>query len=161
VARRAPDPNQSDLFDRVEFFPVRTEQTRMGSTDLKRQVATMMGEAIRTCGMTAPQIAAEMTRVLRDDVVTPAQLYAYTAESRTTHTISIVRWIAFVRATGCTWLWDFMLKEDGLLVLEGEEALLAEATLLELRGQKLIAQARQVRARAPSNPSFRKGQVRA
>lgn len=161
MAKRPPDPNQTDLFDRVEFFPVRTEQTRMGSNDLKRQVATMMGEAIRTCGMTTPQIAAEMSRLLRDEVVTPAQLFAYTAESRTTHTISIVRWVAFIRATGCTWLWDFLIKEDGLLVLDGEEALLAEATLLELRGQRLIAQARQVRARAPSTPSFRKGLVRA
>ena len=149
------DPNQLNLFAPAETFPVRELVAMKPADDLKRQIAVMMGEAIRSCGKTAPQIAAEMTALLVNDTVTTAQLNAYTAQSRLTHTISIVRWQAFVRATGCAWLWDFLIRDEGLLVLQGDEALLAEAMLLELRADQLKAKAKYLRAAAPTEPSFR------
>ncbi len=159
-SRRAPDPNQGDLFETAEYFPVRTPNTLPRALDLKRAFATAMGEAIRSSGKTAPVIAAEMTEILVDDDVTPAQLYAYTSEARTSHTISIVRWIAFVRATGADWLWDFILRNEGLIVLKGDEARLAEATLLELQAKQLLARAKEARDQAPAQVQFRKAQVR-
>lgn len=155
MAKRTPDPAQMNLFAPAETFPVREVVAMKPADDLKRQVAVMMGEAIRSSGKTAPQIAAEMTALLVNDVVTTAQLNAYTAQSRLSHTISVIRFQAFVRATGCTWLWDFLIKDDGLLVLQGEEAMLAEAMLLELRADQLKAKAKYLRASAPLEPSFR------
>ncbi len=153
---RHRDPAQGDLFGGTgQFFPVRTPKDLPRSLDMKREFAVIMGEAIRRSGKTAAEVAAEMTRILGDDVVTTAQLNAYTAESRTSHTISIVRWIAFVRATGSNWPWDFILKNEGLIVLEGAEARLAEVTLLELRAKALLDQAKAVRAAAPVTLQFR------
>ncbi|MCB8835726.1 hypothetical protein LJD42_29715, partial [Escherichia coli] len=51
-----------------------------------------------------------------------ATLDAYTAESKDTHDISLVRFKAFVRATDANWLWDTIVSEDGLTMLEGDEA---------------------------------------
>ncbi|MFD3263360.1 hypothetical protein [Phenylobacterium ferrooxidans] len=150
------DTRTGDLFSAGQYFPVRQPSTLPTSLDLKRAFATAMGEAVRTSGKTVPVIAAEMSEILVDDEVTTAQLYAYTSESRTSHTISIVRWIAFVRATGCDWLWDFILRNEGLIVLKGEEALHAEASLLERQGHELLRRAKQAREAAPLEVQFRK-----
>ncbi|MDA4629885.1 hypothetical protein NZA98_01935, partial [Escherichia coli] len=60
-----------------------------------------------------------------------ATLDAYTAESKDTHDISLVRFKAFVRATDANWLWDTIVSEDGLTMLEGDEARLAEIARLQ------------------------------
>lgn len=160
MAKRSHDPDQGDLFGGVEYFPVRAPSTLRPGLDLKREFAQAMGLAIRESGKTAPVIAALMSDLLVDEVVTTAQLNAYTSEARTTHTISIVRWIAFVRATEQVWLWDWILRREGLAVFEGKEALLAEAALKEKQGRELIAQAKATLARAPMNISFRKPRPR-
>lgn len=156
MAKRSHNPDQGDLFGEGQYFPIRTPSTLKPGLDLKREFATAMGEAIRVSGKTAPVIAALMSELLVDEVVTTAQLNAYTSEARTTHTISIVRWIAFVRATEQVWLWDWMLRREGLAVFEGEEALLAEATILEKQGRELLARATEARRRAPVTVQFRK-----
>lgn len=153
--RPARHPDQADLFDGPAYFPVRAPSELPPALDLKRAFATAMGEAVRVSGLGVPVIAAKMTEILVDDEVTPAQLYAYTSEARTSHTISIVRWIAFVRATGCNWLWDFVLKNEGLIVLQGEEALHAEASLLEKQARDMLQRAKGMRADAPLKPAFR------
>lgn len=150
------DTQTGDLFATGQYFPVRRPATLPRALDLKRAFATAMGEAVRASGKTVPVIAAEMSEILVDDDVTTSQLYAYTSESRTSHTISIVRWIAFVRATGCDWLWDFILHNEGLIVLKGEEALHAEASLLERQGRDLIQRAKAAREAAPLEVHFRK-----
>lgn len=156
MAKARGDTSTRDLFDGGSYFPVRTPSTLPNALDLKRGIATAMGEAVRQSGLTVPMIAAAMSEILVDDEVTPAQLYAYTSEARTTHTISIVRWIAFARATHCDWLWDFILKNEGMIVLKGAEALLAEATLKEMQGRALLAEAAAARKGAPTTTEFRR-----
>ncbi|MFN3513424.1 MAG: hypothetical protein ACK41C_10285 [Phenylobacterium sp.] len=155
MAKARGDNRTGDLFEGT-YFPVRAPSDLPRALDMKRAIAVAMGEALRTCGKGAAVVAAEMSELLGDDEVTKAQLYAYTAESRTSHTISIVRWIAFVRATGCNWLWDFILKDEGLIVLEGEEAHLAEAALIEKQIEQLKRKARAHREAAPFQTQFRK-----
>lgn len=156
ISKLTRDHRQADLFEGT-YFPVRAPRALPRALDMKRQVSMVMGEAIKESGRTAPEIAALMTELLGDDEVTGAQLYAYTAPSRTTHNISLVRWVAFVRATGCHWLWDVILHDEGLIVLQGDEALHAEASLKEKRGREMLAEAKALRERAPLNVRVPRG----
>ncbi|ODT57009.1 MAG: hypothetical protein ABS77_13400 [Phenylobacterium sp. SCN 69-14] len=155
MARVRGDTSTGDLFGEGTYFPVRAPIDLPKSMDMKRNLATAMAEAIRMSGFRTPVVAALMTEILGDDEVTPAQLYAYTSEARTTHTISIIRFKAFVRATQCFWLWDHLLQDEGCIVLQGEEALLAEATLKEKQAQRLLAEAKAAREAAPITTEFR------
>lgn len=151
------DHKTADLFDVAERFPVHAPRDLPRALDLKTQIALDMGAAIRESGKSSPAIAALMTELLGDDEVTSAQLYAYTAESRTTHNISLYRFVAFVRATGALWLWDKLLAPEGLTVLQGPEALHAQASLAEAEGRRLLDQAKQLRAQAPVKVRVRRG----
>lgn len=155
MAKARGDTDTRDLFGEGSYFPVRTPSTLPKALDMKRGIATAMGEAVKQSGLGVPVIAALMTEMLVDDDVTTSQLYAYTSEARTSHTISIVRWVAFVRATHCFWLWDYLLKDEGCIVLQGEEAHLAEATLLEKQAADLRTRAKRHREAAPITTEFR------
>ena len=151
MAKARGDQHTNDLFDVERFFPVRAPADLPRALDFNRQIATAMSEAIRESGKPRTQVAAEMTELLGyvDTEVTVAQLNAYTACSRESHTISLVRFKAFVRATGCCWLWEVMLEGEGLTLLQGEEALHAQAGLARKKGQDLLAQARELLRDAP------------
>ncbi len=157
MAKAKGDMDTADLFAGGSFYPVRTPQALNGGNDQKRDIATAMGEAIRMCGKPRARICVEMSMALGgEDIVTEAQLNAYTAESRTTHNISLVRFRAFVRATGCNWLWDHVLKDEGLIILEGEEAHLANAALLEMQAKEMMRMAEAAKRAAPIQAQFRK-----
>jgi hypothetical protein len=64
-----------------------------------------------------------------------------------------------VRVTGCTWLWDVVLHPEGLVVLQGEEALHAQASLLEKQGRELLEAAEVARKAAPSKVRVPRGRV--
>lgn len=151
------DSQTRDLFDVERVWPVRAPQSLPKALDMKRQISMSMMEAIRECGKTVPVVAAEMTDLLGDDEVTSSQLYAYTAPSKTAHNISLVRFIAFVRATGCLWLWDVCLHDDGVLLLQGEEARHAQASLAEAHGRQLLADAKRMRSQAPLEVRISRG----
>ena len=146
------DTKTTDLFDVQELFPVHAPRTLPKALDFNRSVAMAMREAIKESGKTNDQVAAEMTELLAyedDKEVTGAQLYAYTAASRETHTVSLVRFKAFVRATGCTWLWEIVLEGEGLTLLQGEEAKHAQASYARKMAGHYLAQAKQLEAEAP------------
>jgi hypothetical protein len=151
MAKARGDQRTPDMFDVSQLFPVAAPTSLPKALDFNRRICVAMSEAARECGKTIPVIAAEMTLLLgyEDSEVTTAQLYAYTAQSREKHTISLVRFKAFVRATGCLWLWDVMLEGEGLTLLQGGEALHAQASLAEKHGRELIAQAKALREAAP------------
>lgn len=149
MAKARGDTRTGELFDVERVWPVKAPRSLPRALDMKRQISMSMMEAIRESGKTVPIIAAEMSDLLGDDEVTTQQLYAYTSASKTTHNISLVRFIAFVRATGCLWLWDVCLHDDGVLLLQGEEARHAQASLAEAHGRELLAQAKRLRRQAP------------
>ncbi|MFN3858385.1 MAG: hypothetical protein ACK4RV_11625 [Caulobacter sp.] len=151
MSRRPRDPNTDDLFSAERYFPVRAPEAMPRALDFNRQVAQAMARARTESGKSNEQLAAEMTDILgyQDSAVTPSQLYAYTAPSRETHTISLVRFKAFVRATGCLWLWDVVLADEGLTLLQGAEARHAQASLMRKQATELAARARELEAAAP------------
>lgn len=152
------DRDTQDMFDGDRLFPVRAPETLPRALDFNRRLATAMSEAIRECGKTRAEIAAEMTEILgyEDSEVSVAQLNAYTSAARETHTISVVRTKAFIRATGCVWLWEIVLDGEGLTLLQGEEALHAQASFAEKQAAELIKKAKRLREGAPVQVSRRR-----
>jgi len=45
-----------------------------------------------------------------------------------------------VRATGAVWLWDLVVSDDGLTMLEGDEARLAEIARLQQEQRERAAE---------------------
>jgi len=132
---------QPDLFAPAGLFPVRRPGGGARPVDLSLRVKTAMGRALKECPDSAAIVAARIAELTGRPLSEDA-LYAYTAPSKPDHDIGIVRFVAFVRATGATWLWDELLAEDGLLVLEGREARLAERGHLEQERRRLEKQIR-------------------
>ncbi|MGC4407559.1 hypothetical protein D4A92_09620 [Rhizobium rosettiformans] len=123
------DPAQFDFWPSA-VFPVRAAKEQIDLDRFRSRLKREMARAIRECPHDRPTIAARMAHYLRLEAVSKGALDAYTAESKTGHDISLVRFKAFVRATGASWLWDVVLSDDGLLLLEGDEARLAEIARL-------------------------------
>lgn len=139
------DPAQMDFFSEATF-PVRTAVERIDIDRFRARLKREMARAIRQCPYDRPTIAARMALYLNMSAVTKAALDAYTAESKTTHDISLVRFKAFVRATEAKWLWDVIVSEDGLILLEGDEARLAEIGRLRQEQKKLDAELKKLEA---------------
>lgn len=129
-------PDQYDLF-REPLFPVRSPATQIDLQRFRAKMKRAMAEAIRQCPYDRPVIAARMAQYLGLPSISKATLDAYTAESNAHHDISLARFKAFVRATGAVWLWDMVVSEDGLTLLEGDEARLAEIAALQQEQREL------------------------
>jgi len=129
-------PQQLDFFAE-QVFPVRVAVEQIDIERFRLRLKREMARAIRECPYDRPTIAARMAHYLGLETVSKASLDSYTAESKTGHDISLVRFKAFVRATGASWLWDVVVSDDGLTLLEGDEARLAE---IAYRQQKIREQ---------------------
>lgn len=128
---RRGDPAQADLFPvAVAVYPVRRPIERVRPVDLSLRIKTALGQALKECPLSGAEVAAAMSEMLGTPV-TADTLYTYTAASKPDHQIPLLRFVAFVRATGAWWLWDLLVEDDGLVVMEGREARLAELGLLE------------------------------
>jgi hypothetical protein len=133
------DPAQFDLFS-TAVFPVRTASNKLDLDRFRSRLKREMARAIRECPYNRAVIAARMAQYLGLDTISKAALDAYTAESKVSHDISLVRFKAFVRATEAVWLWDVIVSDDGLLVLEGDEPRLAEIALRQQEMKALAAE---------------------
>lgn len=133
-----PDPTQLDLWNEA-LFPTRTPAHSIDINRFRAKLKRAMAQAIRECPHDRPTIAARMAQYLGLPSISKAMLDAYTAESKSTHDISLARFKGFVFATGAVWLWDMIVSEDGLLLLQGDEARLAEIARLQ-QEQRAVAQ---------------------
>lgn len=151
MAKGRRDEQTLDLFQHAQLFPVETPRELGSALDFNTKLSQAMSRALdeaRANGLSRAEVAARMSEILGQDV-SKGMIDAYTSQARDTHTISAVRFKAFVRATGCIWLWNVYLDGEGLTLLMGEEALHAQASLAEKRAKALMEEARQLRARAP------------
>jgi hypothetical protein len=126
------DPAQLDLF-REPIFPVRIPVDRIDLERYRARMKRAMARAIRECPYDRPTIVARMSDYL-GIAISKASLDAWTAESKTGHDVTVPRFAAFVHATGALWLWDEAAAMQGVTVLIGDEARLAE---IEARRQEL------------------------
>lgn len=126
---------QGELFAQGEFFPVRRPVETSRPVDVLR-IKTAMGEALKAHPESAEIVAARIAALTGRPLTTWA-LYSYTAPSRDDHDIGLTRFVAFVRVTGAYWLWDMLVEDDGLTVLQGREAKLAQLGHLQQQKQQI------------------------
>jgi len=125
MPRKSASPDQGDLFWQP-VYPSRIAATDVDVTGFRSKLKRAMSRALKECPFERGEVAMRMATALGQDTFSLATLNAYTAESNDTHDISVLRLKAFVRATGATWLWDLIVADDGLTMLVGDEARLAE-----------------------------------
>lgn len=160
MAKPPRHPDQADLFEVREVYPVRAPQALTPAIDFNRQMSGAMSLAVKQSDKTREQIADEMTRLLGyedENRITVALVNAWTSAAKDAHNIHLVRFRAFVRVTGANWLWQQVLDEDGLTVLEGPEAHFARAAILRKQGEQLLAEAHAELELAPAQVRVRRG----
>jgi hypothetical protein len=144
LSKRRLDPSAAigDLFARPdELYPVRRQETGTRPLDLSLRIKTAMGQALKECPEPAEVVAARITAMTGREITADA-LYAYTAASKPDHDMGIVRFVAFVRATGAAWLFDELVRDDGLIVMEGREAHFARLGFMRQQEARLRADIR-------------------
>lgn len=144
-------PDQLGLFE----APVYETRANSGPLQLDRfrsEVKRAMSKAIRESGYDRQTIAKRMAQYLGLENLSKTTLDAYTAESKDSHDISLLRFAAFVHATGANWLYDLIAAKAGLTVLEGSEARLAEIARLDQERRQINSQLRRLRA-VPVRPA--------
>ena len=138
-------PDQTDLFG-SPVYPVRRAAASVDLARFRSLLSRAMAQAIRESGLDRQTIAIRMAHHLGLDRFSKTTLDTYTAESKTNHDISVVRFAAFVRAVKAPWLWDVIVAQDGLTILEGDEARLAEIARLQQEQRRLSAELKKLRA---------------
>lgn len=140
-----PSPHQLDFFAKP-IFPVRQPAERIDLDRFRSKLKREMSRAIRECPYDRPTIAARMAQYLGLAGISRAMLDAYTAESKANHDISLIRFSAFVHATGATWLWDVVVADHGATLLIGDEPRLAEIARLQQEQDEIRAELKRLRA---------------
>lgn len=143
--RKKANPDQPDLFYEP-VYPSRVASDAIDMSGFRSKLKRAMSRALKECPYDRHEVAVRMARELGQDSFSKATLDAYTAESKETHDISLIRFRAFARATGQFWLWDFVVTEDGLTMLVGDEARLAEAALLRQQQKELAERLKKLEA---------------
>jgi hypothetical protein len=147
------DPSQLDFWNR-EIFPVRVPVQNIDIDRYRAKIKRAMARAIRECPFDRATITARMGQYLGLPAISKAALDAYTAESKTGHDVTLIRFAAFVHATSALWLWDEVASVQGVTVLIGDEARLAEIARLRQERQRIEAEIRRQSAR-PVNVTAR------
>jgi hypothetical protein len=142
---------QGDLFAAGELFPVRRPVEESRPVDLSLRIKTAMGQALKACPDSAAIVAARIAEMTGRELTVDA-LYTFTAASKPEHDIGLTRFVAFVRATGALWLWDVLVEGDGLVVLQGREAKLAQLGHLRQQRQQIEDQLREIEREIRDEP---------
>jgi hypothetical protein len=145
MSRKNLNPGQGDLFHQP-VYPTRVRTDRVDLTGFRSKLSRAMSKALKECPHDRPEIAKRMAVELNQDTFSLSTLNNYTAESNETHDISLIRFKAFVRATGQFWLVDMAFEDDGLTMLVGDEARLAEAALLRQKKREIEDQLKKLEA---------------
>lgn len=119
--RRAADNLTGDLFANIPQAHPMTP----GAWNFRREIAYVMGEAIKACPKDRYQIAADMSRLLGREISSNT-LDKYTSEASEDHIPNLETAIAFDAATEQTLLASLHAGKLGCRVLPGKESLTAE-----------------------------------
>ncbi len=119
-----------DLFGPDAAFPINTPEQLPPAIDFEVRLAQAIGLALKETRHTRERVAALMSEILGEDV-SRTMLDAYASPARDQHRISVTRFKALARATGAMWLFEVLLEGEGLTLLKGEQAVLAQVGALE------------------------------
>lgn len=127
-------PQQHDLFHKPVFETRETEPINLDR--FRSKIKRAMSAAITECGFDRKDIAAKISSLPGVGTMSKTMLDAYTSEAKD-HDISLVRFKALARVIQSAQLWDQAISDDGLIVLQGDEARLAEIALLQQKRNEL------------------------
>jgi hypothetical protein len=140
--RNHPSPHQGDLFSR----PVFEARIAASSIDYDRFRLRMKAAlSLALDGRDRAAVAGELSAQPGLGPVSRAMLDHWCAPSKP-HDIPLTKFKALARLTGAAGLWDVAVGEDGLLVLRGDEARLAEIARLEQQKRHLARKLTELRA---------------
>ena len=138
--KRLIDSLSGDLFASIpKAYPMLP-----GAWNFRVEIAHVMGEAIRSCGLDRYAIAADMGRLLGREVSINT-LDKYTSEAAEGHHPSLETAIAFDQVTGQMGLLAMYAGKLGCSVLPGKDALLAELGKLEQMKGEIARQERAIK----------------
>lgn len=137
VLRNPSHSGQGDLFTRA-VFETREAVPVLDVDRFRLRIKGAMSAAIGDRNLDRHAIASDMARALNAPALSKAMLDAYTSPAKD-QDITLIRFKALVRAINAPELWDIAVSDDGLLVLRGDEARLAEIARLQ-QEQRAIGQ---------------------
>jgi len=118
MTRRARDPYTKDLLDWQPPEPVKKfEPMEVRGASLDARICKAIVVALRDTGLERWAIAAKMSDYLGERV-SLAMLNAYASQARSTHTISVVRFVALVHATQDRRLLELLAEIFGWSVVD-------------------------------------------
>lgn len=123
-----------------DYFVVPTPaKVRPGSiSGFDAELRQALSQSLKENPLSRYEVAAKMSEMLGDDV-SKNMLDAYTAESRETHQISVVRLVAMILATRDYDLLAMVAGKVGCRLLVGEEAVAAEVGFIDQEIEELRA----------------------
>ncbi|MEJ0012825.1 MAG: hypothetical protein WDM94_09405 [Bauldia sp.] len=124
-------------------------EVRGGS--LASQIARAVAIALKRSKKDRADIANEMSAYLGERV-SLAMLNAYASEARTTHRITVERFMALVEVTGCLDLLGLVAEPFGQAVVASRYAAIIELHLIEEHQRELDARKAELLAVARSRP---------
>lgn len=131
MAPRQRDNGTLDLLSWVPPEPVKAfapEKVRAHS--LRATLAKAVSLALKECGRTRDAIAEAVAEYL-GEACPKSMLDAYASEAREEHTISVVRFIALMHATGDRRLLQMLAEPFGLAVIDARYLPAIEDALLD------------------------------
>lgn len=145
MAKAKAHPNQLG-FDFAALIVPAGEAALAG---FERRINVLVGEMLNSDGRDRYEIAAEVSRLLGEDV-SKAMLDAYASPAREEHRVPFSRLMAIVVVTGRFDLFDRTLRECGCAVVTGAEIDLVELGNAEREKRLLEEKIRMLRRTAPT-----------
>lgn len=127
--------HQEDLFDKP-IFEIREPAERLDLDRFRLRLKGEMSRALTECGESREAIAERLAGMPGFGATNRGMLDAWCSPAKA-HDITLVRFKALARAVRAPWLWDLVVSDEGLLVLAGDEARLAEIAALQQRRREL------------------------
>jgi hypothetical protein len=133
-------PQQPDL---LGWTPPQAElafdEADIRGAGVAARIARAISVALRACGKGRAQAAREMSAFLGEDVP-PSMIDAYASVARSTHRISLPRFLALLHVTGDRRLLQMLAAPMGWTVIERRHAPLIEVALIREREDELRRQ---------------------
>ena len=114
MPKRRPAPVQPSLLDWAPPAPYAEQDVRAAT--LAGRISRAVAQTLRECGLDRPEVARRMGTFL-GEAVSVAMLNGYASQAREDHSISAVRLLALMHATGDTRLLELLLQPFDLAVI--------------------------------------------
>lgn len=143
--RNADDRQLS--FDDYFVVPAPTEARPGAIAGFDHELRQALSKSLKAAPLSRYEVAGKMSELLGDEV-SKNMLDAYTAESRETHQMSVVRLVALILTTKDYDLLALVAEKVGCRLLIGEQAIGAELGFIDQEIEELRARRNEIKRMA-------------